>query len=90
MTDPRANHPAYIGRSPRGCITFATVDEPERKRIVVKEVAQAMRDGLTIERVTVQFVRENYGPGCDQCRPKPKGKAKQAQPAATVVQESLL
>ena len=83
-----ADHPAYIGRSPCGCITFATVDMPEHKRTVAKEVAQAMRDGLTIERVTVQFVRENWGPGCDQCRPKPKGKTKKAQPA-TVVQEAL-
>jgi hypothetical protein len=57
MTNSNAAHPAYIGRSPCGCITFATVDTPEHKCIVAKEVAQAMRDGLTIERVTVQFVR---------------------------------
>ena len=81
-----ADHPAYIGRSPCGCITFATVDDPERKRTVAKEVAQAMRDGLTSERVTAQFVREHWGRGCDLCRPK--GKAKTAQPA-TVVQEAL-
>jgi len=48
----------YIGRKPCGCIRFAMVDNPEHKREVAKEIAHAIRDGLAIERVTTEYVRE--------------------------------
>ena len=49
--------PAYIGRCKCGAIKFTTVDKPEYAKENAKEIAKCIRDGLTIERVTVGDVR---------------------------------
>lgn len=82
----RAATPAYIGRAPCGCIRFACVDEPVHAKDNAKEIAKLIRDGWTVERVTVQFVRDNWGPGCEQCEPKSERKRK----ASAATQETLL
>jgi hypothetical protein len=66
---------AYIGRAPCGCIRFATVDEPRHAKDNAKEIAKVIKAGYTVERVTVEFVRSNWGPGCEQCDPKKAKKA---------------
>lgn len=50
---------AYIARKACGCIVMASVDLPEWKKEIAKEVASCLRDGLTIERVTCEYVRQN-------------------------------
>ena len=79
----RAAAPAYIGRRPCGCIGFAAVDTPEHARATAKEVAACIRLGWTVERVTVAYVREHWGPGCPQCQ---RSKRATRAPAA---QETL-
>ena len=51
---------AYIATKPCGCIVMATVDFPEHKREVAKEVGKAIRQGYTVERVAVSYVREHW------------------------------
>lgn len=52
------NFPCYIARKPDcGCIVMAVVDEPRHAKDTAKEIAKCIRDGLTIERVTVGYVR---------------------------------
>lgn len=50
---------AYIGRCRCGCgaITFATVDRPEWAKDTAKSVAQAIRDGYSVEHVELSTVR---------------------------------
>ena len=50
---------AYIGRCRCGCgaIPFACVDKPEWAKDTAKSIAQAIRDGYTIERVPLSEVR---------------------------------
>jgi hypothetical protein len=55
---------AYIGKKSCGCIVAACVDNPEHKREIARNLAEWIRDGLTIERVTCDFVR-NCKFGCD-------------------------
>ena len=77
------SHMSYIARKSCGCYVAALVistDNMERFRDDAKEVLKWMRDGLTVEPVTVEFVRANLK-GC-QC-----GKTEKP-PAAT--QEALL
>jgi Ethanolamine utilization protein EutJ (predicted chaperonin) len=58
--------PAYIARCKCGCrgIVMCTVDRPEHAVDVAKEVADCIRDGLTVEHVTVGYVHE-FGFGCE-------------------------
>lgn len=51
---------SYIARKPCGCIVMATIDNLEHRRDVAKEVAKAIRQGYIIERVTADYVRENW------------------------------
>ena len=46
---------AYIGRAECGCIRAASVDG--RDKDTAKDVARFVRDGLVVERVTIEFVR---------------------------------
>ena len=56
--------PSYIARCLCGCgaLTFASVDEPnqskERRADNAKEIADLLRNGYTIERMTVGEVRK--------------------------------
>jgi hypothetical protein len=76
--EEREQAPAYIGRRPCGCIGFATVDDPKYAKDNAKEIAKVIKLGWTVERVTVQFVRENWGPGCEQCDKKKTKVTKKA------------
>ena len=49
----------YIGRKSCGCIVLAVVDMPEHRKHTAKEIAKGIKEGLKIERVTCQYVREN-------------------------------
>lgn len=49
----------YVGMKACGCCVAAAVDKPEWAKETAKTVAKWMRDGLTIERKTVQWSREN-------------------------------
>jgi len=50
---------SYIAKKSCGCIVAAIVDRPERKNETAREVSKWIRDGLAVERVTVEYVREN-------------------------------
>ncbi len=56
---------AYVGRASCACIR-SVIAESAGQRRVANEVARMIRDGLTTERVTCQFVRETpwTTPGC--------------------------
>jgi hypothetical protein len=51
---------SYIGKKECGCIVAAFVDNPEHKKDIAREIAKWIKDGLTIERVTDDYVRENF------------------------------
>lgn len=57
---------AYVGRC-RGCqrLVMATVDSEEHKKDVAKEVQRAIKEGLTIERMSIEAVRKaDFGCEC--------------------------
>ena len=56
----------YVGKAPCGCIRFAVVDNPEHLKENAKEIARAMRAGLTINRMVTDDVREAKW-GCPEC-----------------------
>lgn len=47
----------YVGRKACGCLVTVAVDKPQWKRETAKSVAEWMRDGLTVERMTVADVQ---------------------------------
>ncbi len=50
----------YGGRCPEcGNLCAATVDNPEHKKDVIKDVQMFMKEGLTIERITCDEVRSS-------------------------------
>lgn len=51
----------YIGRAKCGCVIAATVDDGKDPKRVAKDVAEFIADGLTVERSTVGYVRQNFG-----------------------------
>lgn len=51
---------AYLGREACGCVTCVTLDAPTHKREVAKDVAQWLRWGMTVERVTVEAARQAW------------------------------
>lgn len=67
---------AYIAKKSCGCIVAATVDDPEHKEDVAKNVSDWIKDGLSIERVTCETVRQSkLGCHCGQRR-QPKTQLK--------------
>lgn len=61
---------------------MATIDSPDRKRETAREVAKALREGDTIDRVTMAQFREMpwRNPDCLTHAPKVK-KTRSAAPA---------
>lgn len=47
----------YVGRKPCGCTVAACMDMPKHKKDVAKFLADCVKDGLTIERVTLDDAR---------------------------------
>lgn len=82
---PKGSDFAYIGRlQPCGCVVAAMVDaapdDSDRyKRDVAKEVATWIREGLTVERVTNDYVRQHLFTYCDACKERRAKKKKPAQ-----------
>lgn len=68
MNDTAKDEPlSYIAYCKGGCggLVFAAVDDPRFAKETAKSVAQAIRDGYTVERATTQAVREaNWGCSC--------------------------
>jgi hypothetical protein len=58
MSD-KATH-AYLGIASCGCVMAMTVDNPEHKKDVAKDVASFMRWGATIERVSIEYARKAF------------------------------
>jgi hypothetical protein len=67
---------AYVGRRPCGCCEMAVADIREHPRDTAKEVAKAVRRGLSVERVTNDWVRRESVWSCDVCTPKSSKKKK--------------
>ena len=51
---------SYVGRKTCGCIVAAIIDDPDHRKEVAKEIAAWIKDGLTVERVTNDYVREHF------------------------------
>ncbi len=55
---------SYIARKSCGCIVFAMVDDhltnKDYRKDLARELATCVKQGLIIERVTSQYVRDNF------------------------------
>lgn len=70
MTESTTTEPmAYIARRPCGCFVWAGVDEPSHRAGNAKEAAWAIGEGYAVDRVTCQYVRENWRSDCEVCTP---------------------
>ena len=47
----------YIGVKECGCVVAACVDNPKHKKDIAKNVGDWVKDGLTIERISVEDTR---------------------------------
>ena len=63
----RKKTPAYIALCKCGAIVMATVDKPEYAGNVANDVADCIRRGFKIERVTVGYVHDKGGLGTCTC-----------------------
>jgi hypothetical protein len=61
-TQPTVVPGCYVGVLSCGCAVAATVDRPEWKRDTARTIAEWIKDGLTVERWTVERVRADLGP----------------------------
>jgi hypothetical protein len=59
---------AYISRCVCGGITFACVDRPEYAKDTAKDIAQLIRDGRAVERVTLEVTRSGWCSNSKKCR----------------------
>jgi hypothetical protein len=53
---------AYAARAECGCVEAITVDTSDAR--TAKAVGEFIRDGLAVERVTIEYARENFGHRC--------------------------
>jgi hypothetical protein len=65
--NPIATH-AYVGRRKCGCMCGAVADIPGNEDETASEVAEFIKCGLLVDRVTIEDVRENYAKDCEECR----------------------
>jgi len=67
---PNASH-AYIGREENcGCVTCVTLDVPDHKTDVAKDIARWIRQGMTVERVPVEDARSAFTSCPHRAKPK--------------------
>ncbi len=52
---------SYIGRMSCGCVVAAVVEDPDRPSRHADAIREFVMDGLTIERVTHDYVRQHLG-----------------------------
>ena len=64
-----SEHGCYVGIKSCGCAVAAIVDTPEDRKHTAKEVAKWMREGLVIERRSVEWARANLTPCKHEKRP---------------------
>lgn len=67
---------AYIAKLPCGCICGAIADKPDDpawRRTIAKETGAWIKDGLTVERVPDQTVRDSAW-SCVVCKPELHGQ----------------
>lgn len=62
--------PSYIGIEKCGCVVAAVVDDGTRPDMVKRSLKEFIDDNLTIERVTVGWVRDNGFKKCATHDPK--------------------
>ena len=55
----------YIGIKKCGCVVAACVDNPEHKKDIAKNISDWVKDGLTIERISVEDARNRLS--CCKC-----------------------
>lgn len=73
MSDAPAQHQAYFGRLPCGCVTVSILDSPDIDEWVQKQLADYRAKGFTFERAAVGQIRLRR---CSQhYASKPKKKA---------------
>ena len=60
---------SYIGRKSCDCVVCAIVDMPDHKGDVAREVARWIKEGLTVERVTLDYAREHFVTECPHLAP---------------------
>ena len=67
MTPPVTQVYAYRGICKHGKVRLMTVDKPEYAKDVAKDIADCIRHGLTVDRVTVEEARKSdmICPECD-------------------------
>lgn len=51
---------SYVARKRCGCIVSAIVDVPEMKKEIADALSEWVRAGYTVDRVTVDEVRQNF------------------------------
>lgn len=65
---------SYAGVMPCGCCLFVTSPRGAKEADARRTMSAILREGGSIERVSAEWVRENFGPkeSCAIHRPKPK------------------
>ena len=64
---------SYVGIKPCGCAVAAVVDRPEWAKDTAKDVARWVRDGLRVERWSVERVRAELRECVHKTRPAEQG-----------------
>ena len=80
------NTHAYAGIAPCGCIRALSVDVVDAARLVAKDVAAMVRQGLTVERLSLDAVRARKltRPGCEIHAPQPPTATDEMRKAGAV------
>lgn len=50
----------YVAKEKCGCVTGVCVDEPQFSKYTAKDIAHWVKDGRIIERVTGDYVKDNF------------------------------
>ena len=66
---------AYIGIKACGCVQAVVVDDPKYPKDTARSVSDFIKDGLTVERVTMAVMREKLKTKC-QHEQKPVSDAR--------------